>query len=427
MGVHPRLLCVTLAGNDKQAGSEPSRIVSNNVVVAEKQHSELGASVAGRWMACPGSVRLSRGIPNTSSVFAQEGTAAHALAELCLRKGVEPEFYIGTTIEGVEVTDEMAEHVAVYVGYCTGLVQGGDGLVLSSVEQKFTLAKLNPPGPMFGTADFVWTHPESGTMGVVDLKYGQGVVVEAKGNKQLRYYALGAVLTLDGWMPDRISMTIVQPRALHPDGPIRTEVITLAELIDFSAELIDAAKATAAPDAPLNPGAHCRFCPASGGCPAQRDHAQELAQIEFSAMPLDVPPDPETLPPEVFADILGKLHILEDWASAVRAVAYAKLERGEDVQGFKLVAKRATRVWRDPAETEQWLRAQGREDDEVFIQKLKSPAQVEKLVGKKNLPGDLVHKVSSGYNMVPVHHPGTAVSLTAGSEFFPALMPGESE
>jgi hypothetical protein len=378
-------------------------------------------------MACPGSVQLSRGIPNTSSVFAQEGTAAHALAELCLRKRMDPEFYVGITVEGVTVTDEMAEHVGVYVDHCHTLLQNID--VIGEIEKKFTLAALHPPGPMFGTADFVAYDTQNRLLHVVDLKYGQGVVVEAKGNKQLRYYALGAALAITSLPIDTVVMTIVQPRALHPDGLVRSETITYAELIDFSAELIAAAKATTVADAPLNPGPHCRFCPASGICPAQRDHAQDLAQVEFSAMPLDVPPDPTTLPPEVFADILGKLHILEDWATAVRAVAYAKLERGEDVPGFKLVAKRATRKWKDADTAIQSITSEGVwSEDDLVVYKMKSPAQVEKIIGKKNLDGDLVEKVSSGYNMVPAHHPGQAVLLTAGSEFFPLALPsGEDE
>ena len=399
--------------------------MSPNLVIAEKAHSELGASVAARWMACPGSVNLSRHVPTPPTTsFAQEGTAAHALAEISLSHDVDPLMYVGATFEGVEVTEEMAEYVSVYVDFCKTLPSRQHW-----VEKKFTLAALHPPGPMFGTADFVALDAAE-TLYVVDLKYGQGVVVEAKNNKQLRYYALGALLSLpEGSAVDRIVMTIVQPRALHPDGPIREEEISYADLMEFAGELLDAAKATTRPDAPLNPGAHCRFCPASGVCPAQRDRAQEIAQIEFGALPLDVPPEPSTLPPAVFADILGKLHILEDWATAMRAQAFAKLERGEDVPGHKLVAKRPTRRWANAEHAMQALTAEGvwNEDDLSVAPKMKSPAQVEKIIGKKNLPSELTTKVSSGYSMVPAHDPRPALSLSAGSEFFPALPSGEEQ
>ena len=84
--------------------------------VEEKLHATLGASTASRWMACPGSVALSEGIPpRPGTIHAQEGTAAHALAELSLNREQEPATFVGTTLEGIEVTDDMAEHVGVFV------------------------------------------------------------------------------------------------------------------------------------------------------------------------------------------------------------------------------------------------------------------------------------------------------------------------
>jgi hypothetical protein len=403
--------------------------VTHALTVAEKSHSELGASVASRWMACPGSVQLSRGRPNPSSIYAQEGTAAHALGELSLRKGVDPATFIGTTLEGVEVTEEMADYVRVYFEHCQTLIAEIEAVDDMWVEKQFNLGALNPPGPMFGTADFVALDVARRLLDVVDLKYGQGVVVEVKGNEQLRYYALGAVLSLapgDRALVDRVRITIVQPRAMHPDGVIRSETISLADLLDYSVELMDAAKATQEPDAPLVPGDHCRFCPASGDCPAQARMAQEIAQTEFADMPLSVPPDPAQLPPEILADIMGKLPILEDWSKAVRESVMRRLKAGEDVPGFKLVRTRSNRRWVNESETEQWLKAQGREPDEIATLKLKSPAQIEKLIGKKNLPADLHFKPEGGYAMAPAHDPRPAITLTSGEEFL-ALPSGDEE
>lgn len=389
--------------------------------VPTKAHAELGASVAARWMACPGSIRLSRAVPTPPSTsYAAEGTAAHALAELALRRGVDPDTFVGTTLEGFEVTEEMAEHVRVFVDYCRSFIDRGDE---HWVERKFSLAELHPPGPMFGTADFVAYN--RGIVNVVDLKFGQGVVVEAAGNKQLRYYALGGVLSLGtGRQVDRVVMTIVQPRAAHADGMIRSETIPLEELLAFAAELMDAARATTAPDAPLAPGSHCRFCPASGVCPAQLERAQAIAQVEFASLPVDRPPAPETLPPAVLADFLSKLPILDDWIAALREHGRLILERGEHLPGYKLVAKRATRRWVDEAETRQWLESQGYREEEILKSELRSPAQIEKVVGKKRLPTEMVASVSSGTKMVPASDPAPAVVVTRGEEF-PLLTSGD--
>jgi len=377
-------------------------------------------------MSCPGSLRMiEQAPPALPSPHAQEGTAAHALAELSLRRGLPPETWVGATLEGVEITHSMAEHVRVFVDYCRDRM-GGD--LRHWIEAQFNLAPLNPPGPMFGTADFVSYNPVDNSLEVVDLKFGQGVYVDAVGNPQLRYYALGALMLLPkGKRPDTIFLTIVQPRLGDP--PIRSEVITRDELRAFAKELLDAARATQAPDAPLVAGDHCRFCPAAAICPEYARAAQAVAQVEFDAVPLapeDLPPAPETLPDDLFAEMLSKLDILENWIVAMRRAAHYKLTHGQKVEGMKLVAKRATRRWRDEDEARQWLRAEGYSDDEIQKTKLLSPHQIEKLVGRRNLPADLVESVSSGYAVVPESDPRPAAQVTAGEEF-PALPSGGDE
>jgi hypothetical protein len=416
--------------------------------MAPKAHSELGASIAHRWMPCPGSVALTRGMPNYDNIHSITGTAAHSLAEICLSQArhrpqlSDPLFYIGEEldvkqntlgIDKVEVTEEMAEAVKVYVDYCRTLISEPGALYWP--EQQFNLEELGPPegADMFGTSDFPCYVPATRTLHVVDYKHGSGVVVEVKGNKQLRYYGLGALLKIMREHPeldiDEVQITIVQPRAAHPDGPIRSETLTVLDLLAFSRELMTAAEATQQPDAPLVAGAHCRFCPAAAVCPAQRDQAQALAQVAFADMPVEAPPAPETLPLDVFADMLGKMHILDDWSRAMRQHAQHMLERGEvtpEELGMKLVAKRANRKWVDEKAVIDWLQSPERdyENEEIFKQTLLSPAQIEKLVGKKNLPTDLYEKKSSGVSMVPLSDPRPAVALEAG-EVFPALTSGD--
>lgn len=328
---------------------------------------------------------------------------------------------------GGEITEDMADFVRTFVDYCRNLWTSC-GKVW--VEKPFNLGALNPPGPMFGTADFVAYDAETRSLHVVDLKYGQGVVVEAIGNRQLRYYALGAALSLGPEYPiDMVYMTIVQPRVSHPDGIIRTDTVEFMELIGFANDLLDAARATQAPDAPLNPGSHCRFCPASGICPAQRKQALEIAQSDFDVLPAEfTPPAPATIPKEQFIEMLGKLHVLEDWASAMRAYAQGMLERGEEVPGFKMVAKRATRKWTDEAQVVTALLGIGYDEDQFNEEpKLKSPAQIEKLLKKKNfaeLLSPLVEKKSSGYTMVADSDSRPAVTLSPGDDFL-ALPSGE--
>lgn len=381
-----------------------------------KVHSEHGASGAYRWLACPGSVSMSRGIPDKTSPYAVEGTAAHELAELALLKKRDADFWIGTKLEGVEVTQEMADAVQVYVDYIVTKLRDGDDL---RIEQRIKLDKLNPARPMFGTADCVIYRESEKHLYVIDYKHGAGVPVDAVDNPQLRYYALGALLSLGESQPcEQITACIVQPRADHPDGPIRADTMSTGELLDFAADLVEGVEATLQEDAPLNPGKHCRFCKAAAICPAKRDQALELAQIEFgddALLPDRI--DPRQMTIEQVSNFLNAADQIEDWLRSLRAHVQSQLEAGEAVPGWKLVNKRATRVWSDKDKIVEWASEFGLADEEIYERKIKSPAQLEKVVGKKNLPKDLVSSVSSGVTLARETDKRPAVIMSAGDEF----------
>lgn len=224
---------------------------------------------------------------------------------------------------------------------------------------------------------------------------------------------------------ESVKITIVQPRVSHPDGPIRSEVVELGELLEFAAELMEAAAATQAPDAPLVMGDHCRFCPAMAHCPAQREHAMELAQVEFGVVD-SLPPLPASLPHELFEQMLEKLPVLDAWSKAMWAYAEKQIKEGKEVKGFKLVDRRPRRQWIDEKAALDRLERDGYKAEEVFEPAaLKSPAQIEKLTGKKNFPAELVVKKSSGVTLAPETDARPAASLTRGEEF--EALPSSSE
>jgi len=168
-------------------------------------HARLGASSSKRWMNCPGSVQLSEGMPDKTSIFAMEGTAAHELGEMVIAsqlklQGGSPFDHVGTHIpvEGdggevslILVTEEMATAVDVlvkHVGdrYDALLEEDPDAEIF--LERTFDLAPLSPPEPMFGTADITIWCPTLKHLEVIDYKHGQGVIVEVEENSQLMMY-----------------------------------------------------------------------------------------------------------------------------------------------------------------------------------------------------------------------------------------------
>lgn len=369
----------------------------------QQAHSKLGASSMHRWAACPGSVRLSQGIPNTSSAYADEGTNAHALAAHCLLNGYDPvEFLNGGphTIDSrtFEVDQEMADAVTIYRDFLQDSHQTGDR---EDCEVRFDLSKVYPG--CFGTADHVRWRPSTRTLFVTDYKHGAGIPVEVRNNPQLRYYALGALVQC-GYPAEKVVMRIVQPRCDHADGPIREEEIDALDLLDFRTDLVAFAAATEKPDAGFATGDHCRFCPAGRArkCPQVEREKQLAVKMEFSAV--------ASYDPAELRKALDSREVVKAWLKNLDEFAYAEAEAGRFVgHGYKLVEKRATRKFISEGDVVIRCQEHGHKSDDIFERKLKSPAQLEKVVGKKILD-DLIVSESSGHVLVPESDKRSAVT-----------------
>lgn len=375
-----------------------------------------------RWAACPGSVVLSEGIESKSSQDAKLGTAAHALAEACLNEGMDADEFIGQSIAAEDtafiVDPEMADAVQVYLDFIRGLLQADDGAILE-VEHRFHLKDIDED--CFGTSDAVVWSPGTRTLYVIDYKHGAGVAVEAAGNPQLRYYALGALLELK-YKASQVVSVIVQPRCFHADGPIRQDTIPVLELLDWSAELSEAVGTVqdafeqrgrdAWAKAYLHTGDHCRWCPAAPECPKKIAQAYEVAGVEFKAVT-----------PSRLGELLTLADQLEPWIKSLRQFAYDVANAGNDVAnagnevpGWKLVEKRATRKWASEGRAAEFLQEY---IDSPYEKKIITPAEAEKRLKslKVPIPDELVVKESSGTTLVPVDDKRPAI--VRGAEFLP--------
>lgn len=361
-----------------------------------RAHSKLGASVAHRWMNCPGSIRRCAGIEDQETIFAAEGTAAHELAEKALRYRsktvsafIDEPILVGN--HKFVVDEEMAEAVQLYFDTVMDDYEDGDLLL---IEVKFDLSEVYEG--MFGTGDAALYKRRTKALKVFDYKHGKGYAVEAENNPQLAYYGVGCVKHPDlaGLPIDEVELVIVQPRAPHKDGPVRRWKTDALHLIDFMADLRAAAVATTAPDAPLVAGAWCKFCPAAGVCDALKAESLRQAEEEFGYAP------PDGLTDDELASIVEKADLVQGWIKAVFQEAFNRLQAGQKVPGWKLVQKRATRKWRGE-EDDLALDLQielGLSEQQIFARKLLSPAKLEALLpkGDRKLLEQFVVKESSG-------------------------------
>lgn len=314
----------------------------------ENTHSQVGASSCERWWNCPGSVRLVATLPpQPTSGYAKDGQKAHALAEFALRKNVDA-FKASTLYNvddgiGVGISMEMVEAVQVYLDVIDeDIFKYKMKKADLEIEKQFVLTHIHPDAR--GTND--------ANLGVFldrlivyDFKFGSGVAVEAEENKQAMYYALGA---MQGGDYDIIEVVIVQPRAIHRDGPVRRWSLSRAALVDFGRELKLKIESTQALSAKLVCGDHCQkyFCPALAVCPAVKGQVNEVARGVFDE-PVRALPTPESLTPVALRKLLETIPLIDAYVKAVEAYALNILNTGGSVPGYKLVQKKSNRQWRD--------------------------------------------------------------------------------
>ena len=160
--------------------------------MADKQHALLSASGAHRWLNCTPSARLEENFENKQTVYTQEGTLAHELAELKLRKNYETMSTRKFNSELKKIKEnelykpEMDNHTDTYADYIKQIMYTSKAPCIF-IEYKTDYSKYAKEG--FGTTDCVII--EGNTLHVIDFKYGQGVAVSAENNPQMMLYALG--------------------------------------------------------------------------------------------------------------------------------------------------------------------------------------------------------------------------------------------
>lgn len=409
------------------------------------KHSEIGASSAERWWNCPGSRALARlAGPQFTGVYAAEGTAAHKLREVCLGDGSDAADHLGRSIivppawegdHGFEfvVDDDMASAVQVHLDRVRRILEEHPDAEVSH-ELGLDLANLHPDA--FGTGDTIIYIPSEQWLIVDDYKHGAGVIKKAENNPQLLYYAAGAMRRFHNRGLKKITLCIVQPRGRN-GHPVDEHTFPALDLLDWRADLKDAMLRTDDPKAPRVVGEYCRFCPGAAICSDYRDEANKAASVDFSGSEPS-PPKLEDMTLDQLGTLLGRADFFMGWGSAIKEFAHNEAMRGRVATGHKLVAKRSNRKWRDEDEVVSFLTGEtaitaGGEEVRVplgvalskkslFSQKLKSPAQIDKILGKANAKfvALLTVKPDNGYSLVPVSDERPEKTSSAEEDFAPA-------
>ena len=381
----------------------------------QRDHALLSASGASRWLKCPPSACLEDELPDTTSEFAKEGTVAHEVCEILLRKHLGL-IAMATATKNINklkkddpFSDEMIDYANDYIDYITEKAKSDDAVIL--VEEQLDFSKYVPEG--FGTGDCIIV--QDGVLTIIDFKYGKGVSVSAEDNPQMMLYALGAV-EMFGFIYefDKVEMCIFQPRI----GNISESVETVEELIKWGAlTVIPTAKLAFAGDGEFYAGDHCRFCKLRNKCKYLADYCLETVKDEFED--LDGRLDKSLLAPEDIAMIIGRMKIVQNWLKDVESYAINGILEGTlDVPGYKVVEGRSNRTYKDQDKVAVVLTANGYPESVLFEKKLLTITAMEKAVGKKNfntLLADLIEKPKGKPTIVPLSDKRS--TYTAADEF----------
>jgi len=259
-----------------------------------KEHSEFGGSQAERIMNCPGSVILSRGVPNKTNDSSEEGTAAHACLEFIVnnrkllknkvtRKKIldkaEESFTIGESGKTYYWTKDM---IADALNALTWLQEQLSPRSTIYVEQKLDASKFTTDD-QGSTLDLAMANWNARELIVADYKYGKHPV-QVENNAQLIYYALAMIIFLKGWKKfDRIRCVIIQPRAHHKDGVIREWYISVDDAIKWGKRFKKSVNLALKPNAPLKySDKYCFFCLGKKKCPVMK---AKQTQGDFDELP----------------------------------------------------------------------------------------------------------------------------------------------
>ena len=341
------------------------------------QHALLSASGAERWMNCTPSARLEEKLPERESAYASEGSLAHAIAELKLRKHfLEPmgpkkfKTAMDKLMADPLYNPEMQKHTDDYLDYIKGIAHSFSSKPYIGVEVKLDLSHIIPEG--FGTSDCIIICGNE--MHVIDFKYGQGVPVNAEESPQIRIYALGAIENYRMFYDiQTVHMHIFQPRR---DNATSEAVMSKDELVSWGeTEVRPKAQKAFNGEGEYCPGDWCRFCRANALCRARSDTMTALEAFGKALPPL--------LSDEEIGRILQKAQELKAWVSDLEEYALSKLLEGGEIPGWKAVEGRSVRQFEDIDKAFEILKANGIDEALLYERKPITLSAVEKLLGKK--------------------------------------------
>lgn len=339
------------------------------------QHALLGASSSHKWLVCTRSARLEETMPEVKSTYADEGSLAHEIGELKLRKAfVEPmgmrtfNSRLKKLQEKPLYDPEMLTCTDVYLDYVSKIAHSFTTSPYIAVEKRIDYGTYVPEG--FGTGDCILIG--GNTIYVIDYKHGKGVPVSAEENPQMMLYALGAYTEYSFlYLIEKVVMVIIQPRLDN----ISEYEMPIDFLLRWGENIKPLAEMAFKGEGELISGDHCGFCKAKATCRARADVHTALEDFKQMKPPL--------ISNEEVGEILLRAQNLAKWVKDLEDYALAELIKGNDIAGWKAVEGRSNRVITDVDKAFEVLKTNGTDEAMLYERKPLGITALEALIGKK--------------------------------------------
>ena len=373
-------------------------------------HAKCSPSAAYRWLECTAAPTFEEQFPEVAaSDYAREGTLAHSICELFVRREFwkrTPKRTLNAQLKKLQAEelydDEMLTTAEVYVEYLREKALGFKATPFVAPEVRVDLTDYIPE--CFGTCDCVMFGDD--TLHITDYKHGKGVPVSAIGNPQMRLYALGALRlyrVIFGDSIKRVSMAICQPRL---SSNVEEDSMTVEELLAWGESVKPRALEAFNGPGEFVPGEHCRFCRGRERCRARADEQTSLEHFKsFVAENAEPKPGQSAILTDAeIGDLLKRGAELVQWYTDLQAYALGAILGGGVIPGFKVVEGRSNRAFSDPDAALQTIEAAGYDRAMLYDYKPKSLSELEKLLGKKDFAatvGDYVIKPPGKPTLVP--------------------------
>jgi len=337
---------------------------------AKSKTMKLSPSNAHRWLVCTASAIIEETLPTPpSNKFADEGTAAHKLAEITLNnksKIVESD------------NEEMKRNIQVYVDY----IYKKSKFENIEVESKFPIFETNN-----GIVDCSFIKKK--TLYIIDLKYGAGQDVDVNNNPQMLLYAIGLLPKY----PDikKVKLVIIQPRTTG----IKTQTLKVKDVLKFKNK-VEKTIFEIQNNPKLEVGEHCKYCRAESICIAR--HKLFISALNSKNL----------IDPMQFKEVLDHSKDVLAFIKSVEEKAYELFKDGKKIPGYKIVRNREVSRWnRAEKHIINKLRKKGFKDIERTS--LKPIGELKKFI-PQNILEKFIIKSSTGITLVKDSDPRQSIT-----------------